>query len=121
MDPFITGALIAGGVSLLGNAFNVGSTSNTNAQNVKIAMMNNEFNERMLQKQMDYNTEMWNKQNAYNTASAQRDRLEAAGFNPYMMLNGGNAGTAQAAGGITPPTATPVHLQAPQVDFSGIS
>lgn len=120
MIPLLAGALIGAGASIFGNAMNVGSTISANNQNLKIAQMNNEFNERMLQKQMDYNTEMWNKQNAYNSASAQRDRLSAAGLNPYMMLDGGNAGTAQSAGGITTPTATPVQVSAPQVDFSGI-
>ena len=120
LPPLVIGSLIGAGASILGNLFNAGSTVSANTQNVAIAKMNNKFNEQMLQKQMDYNTEMWNKQNVYNSASAQRDRLEAAGLNPYMMLNGGNAGTAQAAGGITPPTATPVHVAAPQVDFSGI-
>lgn len=36
-------------------------------------------------------------QNAYNTPAAQRERLESAGLNPYLMLNGGSAGVSQAA------------------------
>ena len=74
---------------------------------------------------------MWNKNNEYNSASAQRERLEAAGLNPYMMMNGGSAGTAQtmsgssgaapsggapSAQGVTPPTATPYSA-----DYSGIT
>ena len=70
--------------------------------------------------QQQFQTDMWNKNNEYNSASAQRERLEAAGLNPYMMMNGGSAGTAQvmsgssgaapsggapSAQGVTPPTA----------------
>lgn len=100
----------------IGNIF---STSSTNKTNLKIAQMNNEFNERMLQKQMDYNTEMWEKENEYNSASAQRQRLEDAGLNPYMMMDGGSAGVASSVGGVTPPTADQSGRQvAPQ--FSGI-
>nr|DAG79663.1 MAG TPA: DNA pilot protein VP2 [Microviridae sp.] len=77
-----------------------------------------------------YQTEMWNKTNEYNDPSAQRERLEAAGLNPYMMMNGGSAGvagsvsgtqgSAPSAGspsvqGVQPPTATPYSA-----DYSGI-
>lgn len=118
-----------------------------NAANKDIAQMNNEFNERMLQKQMDYNTlaydqqvsdqwsfyndakqnawDMFNATNEYNSASAQRERYEAAGLNPYVMMNTGSAGTAAATSatsataptkqGITPPTASPYSA-----DYSGI-
>lgn len=36
-------------------------------------------------------------QNAYNTPAAQRERLEASGLNPYLMMSGGSAGVSQAA------------------------
>ena len=58
----------------------------TNAINRQIAQENNAFNERM-----------WNAQNEYNSALNQRKRLEQAGLNPYLMLNGGSAGTAESA------------------------
>ena len=129
-------------------ASNTAATIATNNANKQIAQMNNEFNEKMLQKQMDYNTEMYQQQlgdqwnfyndakqnqwdmfnatNEYNSASAQRERLEAAGLNPYLMMSGGSAGTAQSssgpsgsapsAQGVTPPTATPY-----QADYTGIA
>lgn len=77
-----------------------------------------------------YQTEMWNKTNEYNDPSAQRARLEAAGLNPYMMMNGGSAGVAgsvsgtqgsapsagsPSAQGVQPPTATPYSA-----DYSGV-
>lgn len=114
----VLGSIVGAVGSLFGSSVNADSVRDTNRTNLQIAQMNNEFNERMLQKQMDYNTEMWNKQNEYNSASSQRARLEAAGLNPYMMMNGGSAGTAQSAQGVNPPTATPVTMQVPQYDLA---
>lgn len=114
----LLGTIVGAVGGLLGDGINYGSQSSTNKTNKEIAQMNNEWNERMLQKQMDYNTEMWNKQNEYNSAKNQRARLEAAGLNPYLMMSGGNAGTAQSANGVNPPQAQQVQMQAPQVDLS---
>lgn len=85
----------------------------------------------LVENQQQFQTDMWNKSNEYNSASAQRERLEAAGLNPYLMMNGGSSGTAQtmsgsagaapsgaapSAQGVTPPTATPYSA-----DYSGIT
>ena len=121
MDPITGDAVLGGVVNLLGNVFGFGSQQSANEQNMKIAQMNNEFNERMLDKQLDYNTKMWHAQNLYNSASQQRYRLEQAGLNPYMMMDGGNAGTASSASGINPPQAQQVQMQAYRPDFSGIT
>lgn len=113
-----TTLLTGGGIS---GASSIASTMLSNSANKKIAQMNNQFNERMLQKQMDYNLDMYNRQlgdtwqfyndsksnqwdmfnasNEYNSASSQRERLEAAGLNPYMMMNGGSAGSASSVSG----------------------
>ena len=145
-------AIGASAATLLGSgilgASAIGSTVAGNKGNASIAQQSNAFNEKMLQKQMDYNTQMYQQQlgdqwqfyndakqnswdmfnaaNEYNSAPAQRERLEAAGLNPYLMMSGGNAGTATAqassqasspsAQGVTPPTATPYS-----VDYSGIT
>ncbi len=114
----LLGSIFGGVASLVGAGVNANAQDKANETNLKIAQMNNEFNERMLQKQMDYNTEMWNAQNEYNSASNQRARLEAAGLNPYMMMSGGSAGTAQSASGINPPTAQQVQVQPVQYDMS---
>ena len=92
--------IISGVGSLIGGLFSSGGSHyaarkqlqavrETNQMNWQIAQQNNAFNERM-----------WNKQNEYNTPQMQRARLEAAGLNPYLMLDGGSAGTAE-----SPPTA----------------
>lgn len=132
-------SLIAAGV---GTAGAVGGSILSNKGNANIAQQGNEFNEKMFDKQVAYNKEMYQqqlgdqwkfyndaKQNAwdmaeYNSAPAQRERLEAAGLNPYLMMNGGSAGTAQSsaqgsspsAQGVNSPAATPYS-----VDYSGIS
>lgn len=89
--------LIAGAGSLIGGLFSSNGSKNaakyqlqavreTNQANRDIAEQNNKFNERM-----------WNLQNEYNTPQMQRARLEAAGLNPYLMMNGGSAGVAESA------------------------
>lgn len=47
---------------------------------------------------------MFNAANEYDTPSAQRERLEAAGINPYAMLNGGTAGNTAATSSPSPVT-----------------
>lgn len=90
-------SLISGAGSLIGGLFSssgshyaarkqLQAVRETNQTNYQIAQDNNAFNERM-----------WNLQNEYNTPSAQRSRLEAAGINPYLMLNGSSTGVAESA------------------------
>lgn len=93
----------------------------------------NAFNEAMADKANAFTLSMWNKANEYNSPENQRARLESAGLNPYMMMNGGNAGTAQFAsgtsassgssgmpsvGGINTPTATPVQVAPETLDLT---
>lgn len=117
---------IVGGLFGIGSA---AKQSNTNLQaqreanetNLQIAQMNNDYNREMFDQQMAYNYDMWDKQSAfseqmadkanefqkemwqlnneYNSASAQASRLREAGLNPYMMMNGGDAGSASFSGG----------------------
>ena len=144
--------VIGAGASVAGNVMNKKSVDRTNETNMQIAQMNNEWSEKMAEKQMQYNTEMnekqfgqakelqsiqnqfqtdmWNKTNEYNSAAAQRERLEQAGLNPYLMMSGGSAGSATAmngssasapsAGSAGLPSPSQVSMQAPQYDFSGV-
>ena len=80
--------------SLFGGVGAVKAQKLANEANIKMTQMNNDAQVALWREQRDYNTEMWNKQNEYNSASAQRQRLEAAGLNPYLMMSGGDAGTA---------------------------
>jgi hypothetical protein len=90
-------AIIAGAGSLIGGLwsshgsrdaarYQLQAARETNQTNRDIAEQNNKFNERM-----------WNMQNEYNSPVMQRARLEAAGLNPYLMMDGGSAGIAESA------------------------
>lgn len=103
--------------SAVGNAV---STNKTNKTNMAINQMNNDFNASEAQKARDFQLDMWNRTNEYNSASSQRSRLEEAGLNPYLMMNGGSAGTAQSAGSSAPASAAP-PLSMQRQDFSGLS
>lgn len=134
------GASIAGGLfGLLGSGVSAISGGRANKRAMKIAQMNNEFQEReavknrnfidqQRQAQNDWNLEQWNRESEYNSASSQRERLEEAGLNPYLMMSGGSAGSATSASS-TPastggsPTGSPSmpNIRPISVDFSGVS
>ena len=96
------------------------STNKTNKANMAINQMNNEFNAAEAEKARQFQLDMWNKTNEFNSASAQRSRLEEAGLNPYLMMNGGSAGVAQSSGSSAPASASaPISMQ--RQDFSGLS
>lgn len=117
----IAGGLFGFGASALQNSQNRQNVRETNQMNYKINQMNNQFNERMAMQQRDFQENMWNKENAYNTASAQRQRLEEAGLNPYLMMNGGSAGVAQSVGTGSAATSSGNAVMQPfQADYSGI-
>lgn len=117
----IAGGLLNFGSSAIQNSQNRQNVQETNRMNYKINQMNNQFNERMAIQQRNWQENMWNKENAYNTASAQRQRLEEAGLNPYLMMNGGSAGVAQSAGtGAAASSAGSAVMQPFQADYSGI-
>lgn len=103
--------------SSIGNAV---STNKTNKTNMAVNQMNNEFNAAEAEKARQFQLDMWNRTNEYNSASAQRSRLEDAGLNPYLMMNGGSAGSAQSAGSSTPASAAP-PLSMQRQDFSGLN
>lgn len=116
-------ATIAGSTALAGGATataNAISSKKTNAANWRIAQMNNEYNAQMLQKQMDYNTEMYERQLKDTSPSAQRQRYEEAGLNPYLLVDkfSGGSGTVQ---GISPASAAGATMNPTQFDFSQLS
>lgn len=106
------------------NKANLQIAQQTNQANKEIAQMSNEYNQQMLERQIEQEWDMWNAQNEYNSASSQRQRLEDAGLNPYLMMDGGSAGTAS---GMTSPTPQPAVVPQMQgatmmpADMSGLS
>ena len=111
--PLTAGAnFISGGLGLIGGLFGSSSASKaakyaankqyqavqeTNAMNYKIAQESNQLNEQMFHEANDFNKSERLATQEYNSAAQQRARLEAAGLNPYLMMSGGSAGTAQNA------------------------
>lgn len=109
------------------NRWNYAATQATNKTNYEINQLNNQFNRAEAQKQRQHELAMWNMNNEYNSPSSQRSRLEAAGLNPYMMMNGGSAGTAssnsgsQAASAAPPLAMNAPQMQAPQFNMPPMS
>lgn len=134
-------SIITGASTLLGSLFGGVSqnqtTKNTNATNLQIARENNQLQTDIANKNIqlqreenelnrrwnkDTAIEMFNLENEYNTPEAQKERLLAAGINPYGMGEGsisassGDISTPQASvGGINPamPSFTTPTMQTP--------
>jgi hypothetical protein len=109
-----------GGIgSVVSGVIGAKSTSDTNKTNLKINQMNNDFNAREAQKARDFQLSMWNKENEYNSASSQRNRLEQAGYNPYM--SDAQAGTAAGMSGTSAASAAGASPQVPYTpDFQSV-
>lgn len=109
-----------GGVgSVISGAIGAKSTADANKTNLKINQMNNDFNAREAQKARDFQLSMWNRENEYNSASSQRNRLEEAGYNPYM--SDAQAGTATGMSGTSAASAAGASSQLPYTpDFQSV-
>ena len=81
-----------------------------------INQANIDYSREAWQNEVAYNWEMWNATNAYNDPSAQKQRLENAGLNPYMMMDGGDAGTASSSSAPSHNQPQQVPMQAGRVD-----
>lgn len=88
-DAIAIGAPLIGGIaSFFGGKHSADkslqATRETNKANAELAKYQNEWN-----------LAQWYRQNAYNTPSAQRQRYEDAGINPYFALGNITSGEAQ--------------------------
>ncbi len=90
----IAGSILGG---LLGNA----SADKAAQAQLQAARETNAMNYKIWQEQMDY-----------NSAPAQRKRLQEAGLNPYLMMDGGNAGVMQSAPQMQTPDLSALHAKA---------
>lgn len=68
------------------------------ALNIGQAAFNNALAEKSAEKQYQRQLDFWEKQNKYNTPSAQRARVEAAGFNPASDQAAQYAGSSNSQG-----------------------
>lgn len=104
----------SGIINGIGNIFSTGSNAYANAQNIKMQRETNDLQYKMFQEGNEFNQSERLATQEYNSAQAQRMRLEEAGLNPYLMMNGGNAGTAEAASSVPAPA-----VNAPQITGLG--
>nr|DAI41026.1 MAG TPA: DNA pilot protein VP2 [Microviridae sp.] len=134
MDPIVTSALIGAGASAVAGAGSAIASGKMNRRAVKYnkwalqeqqrfnaeqAQLGRDWQEQMIAQQNDYNLAQWNRENEYNSPAAQRARLEGAGLNAALMMQGqGSIGQAQAgrsaAAPVGAPTATSGLSSAPQ-------
>jgi hypothetical protein len=134
MDPVITSALIGAGASAVAGAGSAIASGKMNKRalkynkwalqeqerfNAEQAQLGRDWQEQMIAQQNDYNLAQWNRENEYNSPAAQRARLEGAGLNAALMMQGqGSIGQAQAgrsaAAPVGAPTATSGLSSAPQ-------
>lgn len=97
VNPLVVPSVISGAGSLLGGLFGSGGSAKAAKYQLQAARETNLMNYRIAQENNAFNQRMWEKQNAYNSPAEQRRRLEQAGLNPNLMMNGGSAGTAETA------------------------
>lgn len=93
----LTSGIIAGAGSLFGGLFGSKGSSTAAKYQLQAARETNRMNYQIAQENNAFNERMWEKQNAYNSPVEQRRRLEQAGLNPNLMMNGGSAGIAETA------------------------
>ena len=96
-NPLVAPALIAGAGSMLGGLFGAAGSAKAAKYQLQAARETNQMNYQIAQDNNAFNQRMWEKQNAYNSPVEQRRRLEQAGLNPNLMMNGGSAGIAETA------------------------
>lgn len=96
-NPLVAPAIIAGAGSMLSGLFGAGGSAKAAKYQLQAARETNRMNYQIAQENNAFNQRMWEKQNAYNSPVEQRRRLEQAGLNPNLMMNGGSAGTAETA------------------------
>lgn len=104
--------------SILGGISQNKSIDKQNEANAAENQKNRDFNAR--QADLAYNRQrtLIAEAREYDSAKAQRERLEAAGLNPYLMMDGGNAGTTQSMS--APPAASapsPIPMQARRYEW----
>lgn len=107
-DIFGIGTAIGAGISSAGS---VAAQREANKANIQIAREANALNYKMFNEGNEFNKSEREAAQEWDSAINQRARLEAAGLNPYLMMDGGNAGTAQAATSASPPAAEAPTVQ----------
>lgn len=104
-------AIIGGGASLLGQAFNAFSQNKVNKRQER-------FTREMYAQQRADSLSDWHMQNAYNDPAAQMQRLQNANLNPHLVY--GNGADAQSQGAPKPVSSHAANFKAPQMDLGSV-
>lgn len=67
------------------------STSQTNDTNLRMVQETNRAQKELAEYQWEQNIQQWKRENEYNSPEQQMQRLAAAGLNPYLVYQNGNA------------------------------
>lgn len=121
-DGYLNFAIFGMIGSIASSAIGNRTQKNANKANLKINQMNNEFNAAEAEKARKFQEYMYDKQWAneseYNSAAAQRERLEEAGYNPYMSdASAGTASGGSAPGAAQATASSPGFAQAFKPDL----
>lgn len=122
------GSVVSGIAGLFGqrsaNKAMLQANRETNEQNYRIWGEQKEHNIDMFNRENEAAINMWNMQNEYNDPSAAVQRLQAAGLNPYLAMNGsgaaGNASSPATSGTADPAQAPQMQMAPVQAFDSGI-
>ena len=101
---FNAGSMISSGVggvagSIVNGISNAIGSRRNYKYNLRLQQQSQQFNAQEAQKNRDFQKQMFDETNQWNSASAQVQRLREAGLNPYLMMNGGDAGIASSPQG----------------------
>lgn len=122
-------AISSGRMNRRAEKYNKWALQQQQAFNAQQAQLGRDWSEEIMGQQNEWNLQQWQRENKYNTPAAQRARLEAAGLNAALMMQGqgsiGMAGSGQpAASPSGNPQASSGLSSAPQYvrpDFSLLS
>ena len=122
-------AISSGKMNRRAEKYNKWALQQQQAFNAQQAQLGRDWSEEMMGQQNEWNLQQWQRENEYNTPTSQRARLEAAGLNAALMMQGqgsiGMAGSGQpAASPSGNPQASSGLSSAPQYvrpDFSLLS
>ena len=93
---WVAAAITAAGA--LGSALlNMKSQQDANAANASMDKATRDWQSMENLTAFQRQHKMWEEQNAYNTPSAQRQRLQEAGYNPWISGSGGMSNVSQGA------------------------
>lgn len=94
INPLVGAALVSGGSNFVGGLFGASAQDKANKTNLQIARENNLANQQLQKNQNEWNLQQWERENKYNSASAQKQRLLDAGYNPALATGQVAAGSA---------------------------